>query len=80
MMEWRGRGMPCWANRRPRLFAGGGSSRQHKHPASVYAIPTVDETADKTADRSGTGVDAYTPRFLQRIVAAFPKTVDANRD
>jgi hypothetical protein len=33
MMEWLG-WMPCWANRRPRLFAGGTGSRQHKHPAS----------------------------------------------
>jgi hypothetical protein len=57
MMEWLG-WMPCWANRRPSLFAGDVRrlpDRQHKHPASAYA--------KATADRSGTGEDAYTPRL-----------------
>ena len=57
--------MPCWANRRPRLFTGGDKVASYRHQASAhakastfadtasaYAMPTADKTVDKTADQS----------------------------
>ena len=33
--------MPCWANRRPRLFAGGSGSRQALTPSSTVQARTL---------------------------------------
>jgi hypothetical protein len=35
-LEWQD-WMPCWANRRPRLFTGGDKAASHRHHASLYS-------------------------------------------